>query len=78
MPLDPDQPITLLGELLQLALVRVRIAQGRVVDALEALERLRVAAEVTGRGGSVLEILMLRALAQQRLGNTAASSCPAG
>jgi LuxR family maltose regulon positive regulatory protein len=71
VPLDPDQPITLLGELLQLALVRVRIAQGRVVDALEALERLRVAAEVAGRGGSVLEILMLRALAQQRLGNTA-------
>src|SRR6266496_3020702 len=71
VPVDPDQPITLLNELERLALVRVRIAQGRAVDALEALEKLRAAAEVAGRGGSVLEILLLRALAQQRLGNTA-------
>lgn len=71
VPLDPDQPTTLLGELERLALVRVQIAQGRAEDALEALERLRAAAEVAGHGGSVLEILMLRALAQQRLGNTA-------
>src|SRR5207247_492909 len=71
VPLDPDQPITLLGELERLAFVRVQIAQGRAQDALEALDRLRAAAEVAGRGGSVLESLMLRALAQQRPGNTA-------
>src|SRR6266516_6822403 len=69
VPLDPDQPITLLGELERLALVRVQIAQSRAEEALQALDRLRAAAEVVGRGGSVLEILLLRALAQQRLGN---------
>ncbi len=55
-----------------LALVRVRIAQGRsdparphLAEALRLLERLLADAEAKGRGRSVLEILVLRALAFQ-------------
>jgi len=69
--LDPDQPITLLGELERLALVRVQIAQGRAEEALQALDRLRTMVETAGRDGSVLEILLLQALAQLRIGNSA-------
>ncbi len=71
VPLDPDQPITLLGELERLALVRVQIAQGRAEEALQALDRLRTMVETAGRDGSVLEILLLQALAQLRIGNSA-------
>jgi len=53
-----------------LTLTRVRIAQGRsdpqgpfLQEALRFLERLQVEAEAKARIGSVLEILMLRALA---------------
>jgi LuxR family maltose regulon positive regulatory protein len=58
-----------------LALVRVRIAQARDVqvapflqDVLHLLDRLRASAEAKARMGSVLEILILRALALQAQG----------
>ena len=48
-----------------LTLVRVWIAQERIEEATGLLERLLQAAEAEGRGGRVIEILMLRALAFQ-------------
>jgi LuxR family maltose regulon positive regulatory protein len=59
-----------------LAHARVRIAQGRddaadpfLPDALRLLDRLLLEAETKARLGSVLEILMLRALAHQAQGD---------
>jgi LuxR family transcriptional regulator, maltose regulon positive regulatory protein len=59
-----------------LALVRVRIAQSREApagfflrDALHLLDRLRVSAETKTRMSSVLEILVLRALALEAQGD---------
>ncbi len=63
-----------------LTLARVRIAQGRTSpgsppldEALRLLERLERAAAPQGRGGSVLEIQILRALALQAQGRQAAA-----
>ncbi len=63
-----------------LALARVRIAQGRedpaapfLQDALHLLERLQESAEAKARMGSVLAILVLRALAHQAQGDRTAA-----
>ncbi len=63
-----------------LVLVRVRIAQGRddpaapfLYDGLHLLERLQASAEAKARVGSVLEILVLRALAHQAQGDRTAA-----
>ena len=63
-----------------LVLARVRIAQGRddplapfLQKALRFLERLQESAEAKARMGSVLEILVLRALADQAQGNRTAA-----
>jgi LuxR family transcriptional regulator, maltose regulon positive regulatory protein len=65
-----------------LALARVRIAQGRddpaapfLQDALHLLELLLQEAEAKARVGSVLEILVLRALAYQAQGDRTAALC---
>src|SRR5690349_13176320 len=59
-----------------LALARVRIAQAReeraapvLQDVLRLLDRLRASAEAKARLGSVLEILVLRALALETQGD---------
>jgi LuxR family maltose regulon positive regulatory protein len=59
-----------------LTLARVRIAMGRadstsghIPVALELLDRLLVAAEAGARAESIIEILLVRALAMQALGN---------
>ena len=49
---------------------RLLIAQNEPNQALQLLTRLRQAAEDGGRTGSVIEILALKALAQQALGAT--------
>jgi LuxR family maltose regulon positive regulatory protein len=71
---DMDLPYPREGE--YLALARVRIAQGRndpaaplLQDVLRLLDRLQESAEEKARLGSVLEILMLRALALEAQGN---------
>jgi LuxR family maltose regulon positive regulatory protein len=71
---DDDLPYPREGE--YLALARVRIAQARddpagnfLQDALHLLDRLRESAETKARMGSVLEILVLRALALEAQGN---------
>jgi LuxR family maltose regulon positive regulatory protein len=71
-----DSDVSYLREREYLTLVRVRIAQGLhnpdasiLQDALHLLDRLLADAETKARIGSVLEILVLRALALDALGN---------
>jgi len=54
-----------------LTLVRVQLATGRTDEARKLLQRLQQAAETGGRRGSVIELLMLQALALQAQGNAA-------
>ena len=51
------------NELEHLVLARVLLARGEVHAALDLLERLRGAAEATGRIGSTIKVLVLQALA---------------
>jgi LuxR family maltose regulon positive regulatory protein len=51
------------SELEQIALARVRLAQGRCADAQHLLDRQRGSAEAGGRTGRLIEILGLQALA---------------
>ncbi len=48
---------------------RVLTAQGRPDAAIRLLDRLMAAAEATGRGGHIVEMLVLQALAYQAAGN---------
>src|SRR5579875_599309 len=71
-----DDDLSYLQEGAYLALARVRIAQGReegaapfLQEALGLLDRLLKEAETKARLGSVLEILVLRALALEAQGN---------
>ncbi len=54
-----------------LTLARVLIAQDRSGEAVALLDRLLEAAQAGGRTGSVIEILVLRALALEEQGDTA-------
>ncbi|NIV35726.1 MAG: hypothetical protein GWN58_41620, partial [Anaerolineae bacterium] len=56
------------SELEQIALGRLRLAQGRAADARRLLERQQSAAEAGGRAGRSIKILNLQALAQESLG----------
>jgi LuxR family maltose regulon positive regulatory protein len=74
--LSVDDDISYLHEFEHMTLVRVLIAQekrglgdGSIHDAQGLLERLLLAAEEGGRKGSVIEILVLQALAHQAQGN---------
>jgi LuxR family maltose regulon positive regulatory protein len=55
-------------ELEQIALARLRLAQGRAAEALRLLDRQRPLAEAGGRSGRSIEILALSALALEALG----------
>src|SRR5213078_759639 len=57
-----------------LSLARVLLAQGEPEEALRLLDGFRVLARTQGRLGSELEILVLCALAQDTLGQTAQAS----
>lgn len=61
--------LSYLREFEHLTLARVLLAQGRPGRALALLERLLGAAEQGGRTGSLLEILVLRALGHQAHGD---------
>jgi ATP/maltotriose-dependent transcriptional regulator MalT len=61
--------LSYLAEYNHLTLARLLIAQRRLDEAVTLLDRLRTAAEGTGREGSVAEILMLSALARQAGGD---------
>jgi LuxR family maltose regulon positive regulatory protein len=56
------------SELEQIAMARLRLAQGRATDALRLLERQRALAEAGRRAGRSMEILGLQALALEALG----------
>ena len=78
--LSPDDDLHYLRECEHLTLARVLIAryrsdrdEGSIRDARRLLDRLLQAAEAGGRTGSVIEILMLQALAQHAQGDTPAA-----
>jgi LuxR family maltose regulon positive regulatory protein len=59
-----------LGEIEQLTLVRVRLAEGRREEARALLDRLQEAAERAERHGRLIEILVLRGLLLHAAGDT--------
>jgi LuxR family maltose regulon positive regulatory protein len=78
--LAPDDDLHYLRECEHLTLARVLIAryridrdEGSIRDARRLLDRLLLAAEAGNRTGSVIEILMLHALAHRAQGNTPAA-----
>lgn len=66
---DEDE-LSYVREFEHLTLARVMLAQGQLGKALALLERLLHGAEHGGRTGSVLEILVLRALGHQSHGDS--------
>ena len=68
--LDPDGEPTYLHEMEYIVLARILIAQERLEEAVRLLQRLLEAAEADGRISSVIEIMMLQALAAQSRGDT--------
>jgi LuxR family maltose regulon positive regulatory protein len=78
--LAPDDELSYLREFEHVTLARLLLARHRrdrdaraLEDALGLLERLLTAAQGGGRGGSVLEIQILQALAHQAGGNAPAA-----
>jgi LuxR family maltose regulon positive regulatory protein len=74
--LSPDIDLCFVHEFEHITLVRIRLAQyqndqldGSIHEAMRFLDRLLQAAEEGSRMGSVIEILMLQALAHQAQGN---------
>jgi LuxR family transcriptional regulator, maltose regulon positive regulatory protein len=65
--------LSYLREYEHITLARALLASGSVADAVGLLERLLEAAEHGGRGGSVVEILVLQALAYQLRGEMASA-----
>jgi LuxR family maltose regulon positive regulatory protein len=63
--LDLERELPYEHQITHLALCRVWIAQRRPDQALRLLERLLSAAEAAGRGGEMVEMLALKALAHQ-------------
>ncbi len=83
--LSVDDDLSYVGEYEHITLARVLMAQGtrthdprRIQEAVALLERLLVAAETGGRWRSVIEILVLQALAQNDRGRGAAGLDPLG
>lgn len=81
--LSVDDDLSYLGEFEHITLARVLIAQhqndpaaGSVHEAIALLERLLQAAEAGGRMGSVIEILVVQALAFQAQGNVSQALTP--
>jgi LuxR family maltose regulon positive regulatory protein len=66
-----DDEVSYLREFEHVTLARLLVAQAKppADDAVQLLERLRVAAQTGGRIGSVIEVLMLTSLARQSSGN---------
>ena len=83
--LSVDDDLSYVGEYEHITLARVLMAQGTrthdprpIQEAVALLERLLVAAETGGRWRSVIEILVLQALAQNDRGRGAAGLDPLG
>ena len=83
--LSVDDDLSYVGEYEHITLARVLMAQGtrthdprRIQEAVALLERLLIAAETGGRWRSVIEILVLRALAEHDRGHSVAGLDPLG
>ena len=83
--LSVDDDLSYLREFEHITLARVLIAQYKrdriddsIHEAMGLLERLLEAAEEGGRTGSVIEILVLQALAHEAQGNTSSGSRASG
>ena len=81
--LSPDDELTYVREFEHLTLVRVILAQaqkdgaaGSMSTAMRLLKRLIAAAEQGGRTGSIIEMLILQALAHQQAGDVPAGLVP--
>ena len=79
--LSPDDALSYLREFEHLTVARLLIAryrsdraEGSIRAALGLLERLRQAAEDGGRDGSLIEVLLLQALARHAQGDTPAAA----
>ena len=70
----PTDPPTYLAEYAQLTLARLLVAQGNVREALALLDRVLEAAQAAGRGGSVIEARLVRALAHHANGDSDAAA----
>ena len=62
--LSADDELSYLREYEHVTLARILIAEGARTDAVRLLGRLESAAEAGGRTGTVIEVLVLRAIAQ--------------
>jgi LuxR family transcriptional regulator, maltose regulon positive regulatory protein len=69
--LGPDDELSYLQEYEHITLARVLLAEGSLDEATQLLERLLEAAEAGGRIGSIIEVLVLLALAQHARGDAA-------
>jgi len=83
--LSPEDELSYLREFEHITLARILLAQYKsdrkdssLREAIGLLERLLQAAQEGGRMGSVIEILVLQALAQQALGDIPAALLPLG
>jgi LuxR family maltose regulon positive regulatory protein len=65
----PTDPPTYLAEYDQLTLARLLIAEGNAREAFDLLDRVVDAAPAAGRGGSLIEARLVRALAHQANGD---------
>jgi len=81
--LSPDNDLCFLHEFEHITLVRIRLAQyqndrvdGSIHEAMRLLDRLLQAAEEGGRMGSMIEILVLQAIAHQVQGNITSALSP--
>jgi LuxR family maltose regulon positive regulatory protein len=66
-----DDPFRFKDELAQITRARVFMAQNRLDDAMGLLSHLEATAQSCGRIGRLIEILILKALAMQKLGEPA-------
>ena len=71
--LNPSDELPYLREKEYVGLARILVAQDRLEEALNLLERLRKAAEVGGRIGSVIEMLSIETLAHRARGEDEAA-----
>ncbi|HEX5164668.1 MAG TPA: LuxR C-terminal-related transcriptional regulator, partial [Thermomicrobiales bacterium] len=74
--LSTDDDLSYLREFEHITLARLLLARQSTTEALDVLHRILDAAEAGGRMGSVIELLILQALAQQVTGNTPAALLP--
>ena len=66
----PTDPPTYLAEYDQLTLARLLVAEGSARQALDLLDRVLDVAQSAGRGGSLIEARLVRALAHHANGDT--------